>query len=275
LIFSQLGASHEQDAYRTDNFGTIIGLQVQRTLESFTYTGETSMQYEHRAPLLDFWTGALFVLGVGVFGWRLRNPSYFLLAIWLWLTLLLGSILTTDAPFSPHLVGMLALLAIFPALFIDLVWRLLERAAGTAGRFGAVIAVGALVSVAAFANVRDYVQVHTVLLQPADEFTVLSYYMLQVQDQYQVYFISRHDSSLDYDTVNFLAPGNEGISLRDGPIVLQPRPPDKGMIFIIDPGLSDWQQRLEQLEQMFPLGREEQHFSTNNGLLFITYVVDS
>jgi hypothetical protein len=164
------------------------------------------------------------------------NPAYFLLAIWLWLTLLLGSGLTVDAPFHHTLSAKLALLAIFPALLIDLVRRLVERGAGLARQIATTIAVGTLVTLVAFANVRDNAQVHTACRAP--EFTVLSYYMLQVQDQYQVYFISRHDSSLDYDAVNFLVPGNEGISLQGVPIRVQPEPPGKGMMFIIDPGCS-------------------------------------
>ena len=166
-ILQPRGLNHELGAYGVSSFGEVLAIQTQKTLEAFNFSGETSLQYGHPAPLLDFWNGALFVVGIGAFAFRVLHPTYLLLSAWLWLTLLLGSVLTVDAPFSPHLTGMLPLLGIYSALYVETGWRAAESVFGRAVRFVAVPLVAGIVVAAAVSNVRDYVQVHSTRLQPA------------------------------------------------------------------------------------------------------------
>ena len=108
------------------------------------------------------------------------NRSNFLLGMWLWLSLILGLILTVDAPFSPHMTGMLPLLGIYPALFVDAGWRSAERLKSTIARPAFAAFAGAVVMFALVANVRDYVQVHVVTMQPAGFATLLGRYIVDV-----------------------------------------------------------------------------------------------
>jgi 4-amino-4-deoxy-L-arabinose transferase-like glycosyltransferase len=268
------GLQHELSAYGVGSLNEVLRVQVQKTLEGFIGTGETSDQYAHRAPLVDFWTGALLVVGVGAFSLRLVDSRYFLLSTWLWLTLLFGSVLTVDAPFSPHLVGMLPLLAIFPALFIETGWRAAERVGGSTSRILFGGAVAAVVGLAFVANVRDYTQVHTVQFQPAGFATVLSHYIRDINDRYHVYLISRPDTSLGYDTTRFLVPDLDGTDLGDGPLPLSPPKSGKGIAFIVESAMPDFSTRLEQVQQRYPAGFAELHRSSRGDVLFASVLVD-
>jgi 4-amino-4-deoxy-L-arabinose transferase-like glycosyltransferase len=273
-ILGHDGLQHELSAYGVGSLDEVLRLQVQKTLEGFIATGETSDQYGHRAPLVDVWTGALLVVGVGGFALRLRDPRYFLLATWLWMTLLFGSVLTVDAPFSPRLVGMLPLLAIFPAIFVETGWKAAEQLGGCTGRMLMGSAAAAVVGLALVANVRDYTQVHVVQFQPAGFATVLSHYVSDINDRYHVYLISRPDTSLGYDTTRFLVPDLDGTDLRDGPLPSSPPPSGKGMAFIVEGVMPDFSARLEQVQQRYPAGLAELHRSSRGDLLFASVLVD-
>jgi sugar lactone lactonase YvrE len=273
-ILQPAGFQHQSGTYHVSTLGDVLRIQTQKTLEAFNYTGETSLQYGHPAPLLDVLTGALFVAGVGAFAFRLTHPAYVLVNAWLWLTLLLGSVLTVDAPFSPHLVGMLPVLALYPALFIESGWRSAEALFGRIGRSVGGAAIAGFIVAAAFANVNDYVNVHAAKLQPAGFSRVLSTFVSSVNDRYRVYLISRRDTSLDYETTKFLIPNVDGETLGDAPFVPPAPPRDKGMAFLVEAAMPDLPDRMAQLRATYPNGTEATHSTTTGLVLFTSYLVD-
>lgn len=269
---------HEMSAYGVGSVWAVLRIQGQRTLEAFTYTGGSGLQYGHPGPLLDPWTGALFVLGVGAFAFRVRRRSYGLLAAWLWSTLILGAVLTLDAPFSPHLVGMLPVLALLPALSVDAGWRATAGLFGRSGKAVFAVCAAGVLTAALVANVRDYLEMQVIREQPAGFFTVLARYAREVNGQYRVYLVSNPDTSLGYETVRFLAPDLDGADLRDAPLTSPVLPGGssigtKGAAFIVEAALPDFAPRLEQLQQVYPGGRAELHRSTRGDLLFASYLV--
>jgi 4-amino-4-deoxy-L-arabinose transferase-like glycosyltransferase len=271
-VVSGTGYAHQLAAYQVTTLTDVLRIQTQRTLESFVFGGEQSQQFAHPTPLLDPWTGALFVAGVAAFSWRLRQPAYFLLGMWLWLSLILGLILTVDAPFSPHMTGMLPLLGIYPALFVDAGWRSGERLKPTIARPAFAAFAGAVVMFALVANVRDYVQVHVVTLQPAGFATLLGRYIADVNARYRVYLISRRETSLTYDSTRFLAPNPDAEDLHDQPLTTLRRPTNgKGMAFVVEAALPDAAGRLAELRARYPGGDEAAHRNTRGDLLFTTY----
>ncbi|HLZ07556.1 MAG TPA: glycosyltransferase family 39 protein, partial [Chloroflexota bacterium] len=147
---------HELNAYGVTTVGAVLWRQFVDSIGAFNLLGETSRQYGQQGPLFDFWSGALFVLGVALVTARPRSARYLLLASWVWVSVIVESALTVDAMFSPHVIAILAVTPILPALILDLGWR------GAAARFGAwghrVAAVGAIAFVAAtsYANYVDY-----------------------------------------------------------------------------------------------------------------------
>ncbi len=96
--------THLLNKYQASTLREIFFAQVQRTLLTFQYYGDTSTQFGYPHPMLNPWLAPFFLLGVGIITGRLRHPGNFLLTTWILLSLLLGSILTVDAPFWPRLV---------------------------------------------------------------------------------------------------------------------------------------------------------------------------
>ncbi|TMF02813.1 MAG: glycosyltransferase family 39 protein, partial [Chloroflexi bacterium] len=163
--------AHELDAYHVTTLQDVLALQVRNTLEAFNMRGETSLQYGHPTPLLDPWTGGLLAMSALAALFRLGSARGVLLATWVWSALIVGSVLTLDALFSPRVLIALPALVLGPALVLEQAWRGLTRVAGHAGTYVFGASVIALLALALVANVDDYFNVQVVRRQPADRFT--------------------------------------------------------------------------------------------------------
>jgi hypothetical protein len=77
------------------------------------------------APMLDTYTGFLFILGAGYALWRCRDSSHFLLLAWVVVTLQ-GGIWSVEfeAPQAYRTVGLTPAIAMLAALPLGLLWRL-------------------------------------------------------------------------------------------------------------------------------------------------------
>ena len=271
FIFSPDNMRHEYDAYKVHTVREVLVRQAENTVAAFNLVGETSDQYTQRAPLLDFWSSALFVLGVAVACWWWRQPSYFLIGAWFWLTLLLGSVMTVDALFSPHLAAALGILALLPALALDVGWRAMAAQFGARGRGVATVIGMCLVLLSGYANAVGYFVIHDRAMAP-QFFTVLARYAAAVNDRYRIYLLADADTSLNYDTIHFLTPNLDAVDVQDHPLALPlpTIPVRKGVAFVFrdpkDPRLAD-------VQRAYPDGIEAVQRSTNNSREFTTYTV--
>lgn len=86
------------------------------------------------APMLDTWTGFLFVLGVGYAFWRIKSSSYFLLLLWAAVTLQSG-IWSVDfeAPQAYRTVAITPAIAMLAALPLAQLWRIASARPKTGG----------------------------------------------------------------------------------------------------------------------------------------------
>jgi hypothetical protein len=274
-LFTPRNLEHELGAYRVDSVWEVLAIQARRTLEAFSVGGESSLQFGHPAPLVDFWTGVLLVVGVGgVTLLATRQVSHVLLATWLWLTLLVGSVLTVDAPFSPRLVGVIPAVMLTAALFLEAGWRQAERAFGASGRLGGGVVVAGLLALALVVNLRDYFGTHVNKHQPPGFFTVLSTYAGKIDDSHKVYLVGRADTSLSYDTPRFLVPGLDGADLRDEPLPLRRIPAEKGVVFLVEQAAPDRAQRIAAIKRAYPGAQEERVKSVTGADLFTSLRVD-
>jgi streptogramin lyase/4-amino-4-deoxy-L-arabinose transferase-like glycosyltransferase len=254
-VFAAENRQHVVQAHQVASFAAAMRRQVLRSVGAFNYFGETSLQHGRRAPLLDFWTGAFFVLGVGAFGWRLRRSNTFLVALWFWSTLLLGGVFTVDAVFSPRLSGVLPVLFLFPALFLAAGGDGLRRAFGRAGTILA-LATGAVFAVlCAGDNVHEYFTVHPTQ-QTASFYPTLARHVAAVNDAYQVYLFGDADDSLLFSTPLFLVPHIDGADVGPGMLDLPLRwiPATKGVEFLMAAGAPRAEKRLELMREAYPNG---------------------
>lgn len=276
FILGERNLQHAYAAYEVERPLDVLRVQAVNTLTAFNLRGETSQQHARRAPLLDFWTGALLVLGVAGAVPRLRQAGYLLLFAWLGATLLLGSVLTVDALFSPRVIVALPALCLFPALFLEEGWRGLRRLGGRAGDHAGAVLLLALVVLAARSNYHDYFEGHIIEAQPAGFNTLISRYVLGVNDRYRVYLMGRADTSLRYDTERLLLPEVDGVDVRDAELALPLDlvPEEKGVAFVVEHGIDSTEGRMATLREAYPGGVETLHETVRGYPVFYSYLVE-
>jgi sugar lactone lactonase YvrE len=147
--------------------------QLTTTLSIFTYRRDASSVYTFTGePVAKPIEAALLILGIAWALWRWRDTRMAILSGWFWSSIIVGGVLTIDAPYMARLVGIIPVMAIFAALPVsklaaeflrfvriasayvrDLRWRRIVR--GTSRVFGAS-AVGALLLYLGLQNYSDY-----------------------------------------------------------------------------------------------------------------------
>jgi 4-amino-4-deoxy-L-arabinose transferase-like glycosyltransferase len=277
LITGPENLQHELGAYRVSTFQEVLAIQVERTLEAFNIQGETSLQYGHPAPLLDFWTGGL--LAMSAIGILLRpgTDRGALLAGWVWLSLFVGSVLTIDALFSPRVLLVLPALAIGVALMLDRAWHGVTRLAGSIGTYAFGLPVVLLLGLALQGNVHDFFDLQVVQRQPAGRFTVLSTYAQTIADRYRLYAIGRDDWSLSNEASRFLLPNVDAVNVRNTSLSLPlaPIPSSKGVAFLVENGTTDYDQRMAAIQLAYPSGRQEVVAQRSGVAVLTSYLVEN
>ncbi|HEX9068586.1 MAG TPA: glycosyltransferase family 39 protein, partial [Ktedonobacterales bacterium] len=80
---------------------------------------DQGFQYGAHSGMLDPVVAALATIGIFFALFSLRRPPYLLLALWVLVTIIFGSLLTIDQPWWPRLIVMLPALCILAALVAD------------------------------------------------------------------------------------------------------------------------------------------------------------
>ncbi|MBF6611629.1 MAG: glycosyltransferase family 39 protein [Chloroflexi bacterium] len=172
--------------------------QLTRTLSIITYRADASSVYtftgEAVAKPIE---AALIILGIAWALWRWRDTRMAILSIWFWSFVLVGGVLTIDAPYMARLVGIIPVLAVFAALPLNKImaeltrfgtllankWRNAQsRRRLTRGTqiFG-IATVGVLLLYLGFENFNDYFQRYMVPY-PSPEVTGQAYFVRQMND---------------------------------------------------------------------------------------------
>jgi hypothetical protein len=262
--------------YHVDRVEQVLAHQAVRTLEAFNLSGEMSTAYARRGPLLDFWTGVLLVPGAFIVTLQARRQRFFLVASWIWLTLLLGSVMTGGAPSAPRIIGVMPALMIAAALMVEMGWRLTTACWGRRGELLFAAPVAALAVLALVANYRDYFELHVVLEQPAGFYTVLGRTIQRLNGEYRVYLISKEFTTFRYATPRFFTPNLDGDTLGDRPFALPLReiPPEKGVAFMIKTDPVFEKERLDELRRVYPRATEEVATTSRGAPLFTVYRIE-
>jgi hypothetical protein len=263
---------HEYHALGVQTAPEVLWVQFVKSVGAFNYFGETSVQYGQTAPLLDHWSAVLSVLGLALTMARARHPSCSLVGTWFWLTVVLGSVLTVDAMFSPHIVAALGIIAVLPALALDSGWRILETVFVKWGKPIAVTLVTVFSALIVMANYVDYFQIHTNTMEPEGFYTFLARYVNRVNMESRVYLLGDSDTSLRYDTAVFLVPHVDGVDVHDSELRLPlDRLPDgKGVVFILREPADT---RLAAIRATYPNGVLATHESRPGVFEFTSYTV--
>jgi hypothetical protein len=246
----------------------VVAAQTRETLLAFNKGGDKSFQYGNVRPLLDRWTAPLMVLGLVLLALRFRRSNYFLLGIWVALTLLFGAILTIDAPFSPRMVIVLPALILVAALAIDAILSAVAVVAGSRARVAMLLTFVVLGGLIASANHREYFDRFATEPHRYDAITEASFFMDRLPPDSYVLFLNGTES-IAYETPRFLSPnvrgedrssefGTPGLSLEG----VEGRP-----VFIL---MGAYLDRLEELQAKYPGG--ETIVGSGNPANFVAYI---
>jgi hypothetical protein len=277
LITSPTNLAHELDGYHVNTLQEVVAIQTVRSLEAFNVTGETSLQYGHTAPLLDPWTGGLLAMSAIAILLKPGSSRGVLLASWVWLALIIGSIFTVDALFSPRVLLALPALVLGPALMVDYAWRAATFVFGRIGLYAFSVPVVLVLALALQANVHDYFDVQVVERQPANRFTLLARYAQTLADQYQLYAIGTDDWSLTSEAPRFLVPQADEVNVRGGPLALplSSIPSTRGVAFLVENAAPDYAQRMADIHRWYPAGHEQVLADPHTGSpVFTSYTVE-
>lgn len=144
FLFNPAVLTHLGLKYGVSSNSAILLEQIRRSLLTFNLYGDSSTQFGLARPMVDSLSGPLVVLGFAHAIAHPRRPAYVLLALWLACVLVMGSILTDNAPFWPRLVLLLLPAAGLAALAIDRTWQSVTNALGIEAdrTIAAVVVVG-------------------------------------------------------------------------------------------------------------------------------------
>ncbi len=165
--------------------------QLTATLSILTYRGDASSVYTFTsAPAAKPIEAALIILGIAWAAWRWRDTRMALLTLWFWSTVLVGGVLTIDAPYMARLVGVIPTLAVFAMLPLDKLATEIVRLAGRVRRPARLpraalafssVAIAALFVFLGGENFNDYYNRYEAQLPaPFAEVTGQAYFVRQV-----------------------------------------------------------------------------------------------
>jgi 4-amino-4-deoxy-L-arabinose transferase-like glycosyltransferase len=269
-IFTAEARQHLSAGYGTDDLLSILAIQLRAVLGIFNLTGDNSVQYGYKQPLLEPISAALFVLGIGTIVARPRR-RLLLVASWIGLPLVLGGALTIDAPFFPRITGILPFVAVWLALVIQTMVRpLREILPGRAGAVAAGVALSALLIPIVANNANsyffDYSPRHRHSIFPE-----ISQWIRGQDTEAKIYLLSGPpEATLYHGVVTFLAGDYDREDIEEPTTLFARSDVDPiNSRFIIMPKGREF---LTRLDQTFGPLRIEEHHSLNGDLSFYTAV---
>jgi len=270
--------------------------QLTTTLSILTYRGDASSVYTFtQEPVAKPFEAVLIILGIAWALWRWRDTRMALLSMWFWSTVLVGGMLTIDAPYMARLIGIIPTLAVFAAIplnklvaeFVQVLSRFgqsvtLRRTALAVSTAGLCAVMGSL----GLINYHDYYDRYLAQIPlPFSEVTGQAYFVRQMNDQVlkegsklvpRYYDLGAHLIYWGHGDNRFLnhgTPGSDMVNSSNALPIIDNEGRD-AVFMVWDPD----QQYLSVLHAYYPEGQEQQftYGPNNNGpRLFTWYRVTS
>jgi len=271
FIFAPSNLEHSFRAYDTRDPLRLLCIQTVRTLSVFNYRGDTSGQYGFREPILDFYTSAFFVLGLAYSLSQWRQWEHFFLNLWFWATIVMGSILTVDAPFTPRLVGMIPVLFVFAGLALDKTREQLSQACKPKWKRCFTLVTALTLLLIAYTNGDAYLNRYIGEQKPMSDKTELARYIHSLGPEYRTYLLGAPGLYFGFGTIRFIARGSEGVDVYNVADEIPIRSEvEKEAVFILLPSHLD---ALSFIHHYYPNGTLEEHRDVNDNLMFASYRV--
>ena len=247
----------------------ILRWQLLRNLRFFVDYGDASPFYLRDLPAFDLGTLLLFWLGMGL---ALAEPFRFAhaaLLVWFWMVVILGGVLTTDAPNAPRLLMAVPAVFAFGGLFVARIRALASRTLKLSFDLLLVPLLVVLGALVLRVNYETYF-VKYAARAPGTVFINMAREMRENGAEYEMYLLGAPHLYTNHGVLRFIAPDAKKVDCLELDDCLSLLPGDKGVIFFLVP------QRLEELETIrarYPQGEYGEAYDAYDRLLYVTYRV--
>lgn len=245
----------------------ILRWQLLRNLRFFVDYGDASPFYLRDLPAFDLGTLLLFWLGMGL---ALAKPFRFAhaaLLVWFWMVVILGGVLTTDAPNAPRLLMAVPAVFAFGGLCVACLFSLCGRLFRPTSQI-LLASFLLLLGVLVFKVNYDRYFVEYTQKAPGMIFQTMAREMQRESREYGIYLLGAPYLYSSHGVLRFIARDAEKIDCLQLDDCLSLPAGGKGFIFFIVP------QRLEELEVIkarYPQGEYGEAYDNYGRLLYVTY----
>ena len=254
---------HLMTKYHVDSALAVVWENLKRSLLMFSAYGDASTHFSLGKPMVDLLTASSLMLGVGIAFRRMRQARYFLLLVWLFGTMFLGSIITNDAPFWPHLTILLIPVAILAAVALARLWSVLTGWFGEPGdRLGAVLIFGAL----AYVGLNNWVLYYEYTQANATPLVRLARIIAETDPSSTVLLIPDPYYLRDRE-INFMAQGRNVREISPETVRSGDAPAGTSVLYVVTP---NYQSELETLLARYPDAQVKQYLGQEGHFYFTT-----
>jgi|APCry1669189070_1035195.scaffolds.fasta_scaffold00852_1 4-amino-4-deoxy-L-arabinose transferase-like glycosyltransferase len=255
--------------------------QFQRAVLAYNAYPDRTVWYGLSMPLLDVVSGAVFLLGMGYVGLRLRNLRIFPMLAWWGGAIVIGGMLTENPPSSQRLITTAVPAMFFIALALVRSSEVLfaQSWVPARGRYMRHFAVGLAVAAFGFISLNTYFVDYSPRriyggLDAAVSTSVGFFAHEQLGSAWRIYFLGLPRMSFGLGSNSYLAPETTGVDVEPAsgdPVRLRVAMPDKNAAFIILPERSA---EIDLLRTLYPGGKLLTFPSpVETGPLYFAYLV--
>jgi 4-amino-4-deoxy-L-arabinose transferase-like glycosyltransferase len=241
------------------NAGNVAGILTEQFMKSslvFILTPAPTNFFHSPRPYLTPVAAIFFVLGLCYIIWRIREERFFILFIWFWAAILLGSTFTGGPPTSQRMLMSMPALAIITAIGICKFTENIPNTSMYSGRLQ-VLCLLFFIGWVVYKDVRFYqyeYRLNHYFEDATNEFTYeTATEISQLYSDGRLYLLTNPQNDyLTYANFNYFSPDVEKAPLHEvTPQTLADLPTDKDALFIATPDHVD---ELRQIAAIIPGG---------------------
>ena len=256
---------HELASYHTTSPFVVLLQQTWRTFLTLHLTGDGSPHFAFQRPMVSPLTALFFILGLGYIFWRMKNIRHFSILSWIFLTFILGGVLTADPPYWPHLNIALPAIILVAAVGIK---SLADKLTMVFGQVGYKVYAWVLVCVLIVAGLNNWQVYYDYVKNNAGNRIRIARYLTSLPSSYNVYLTSDSFNWGEH-AFRFFSKGMTGQDLTPEMLASDPPLLERPTVFI----LFQHPEMVPVLQSHYPDGVLENHYDFDNLVSFISYRV--
>ncbi len=256
--------------YGTKEVWDVLRIQTERTVLLLNYYTDAGifLTFTHE-PLLDYFTAAIYVLGLAYSLYHWREAKHGLLLCWYGVTLQ-GSILSIIAPQAHRIVGMIPVPFIFAAIAIERFRGELAKVASWRKAIYSALPLALFLVIVAYVNIDAYF-VRYAERWPWLDITTMAKYIRDLGQDHAIYFFGTPHTYVKHGTIRFIAHGVDGVDVANAAdVVPVRREVDRNVAFIL---MGSHLQTLSFIEAYYPGGVLRNFEDAKGRKLFAAYLV--